>query len=943
MKKSRLLPVVMSLALVGTLAACKGSNDSTGGGGGGGSSSSSSSVEPIAKAKNGIASMIGADAQERTEILGALEKYAVDNMITGMPLFENGGYVMYNPRVVKGTETYITGYGFGVLREGDLTGPLTGQDVIKPTYYQTSDASDPATINALDDKGSQVSDLYGYIASSYFGNKMNDAKNGYDWYGVLSTKDRPYIVKDGVASYPSDPEATSDTWRIYVRTGEAGGVKYHTGSSLENRRAFDGTPVQLADYVDAFKILLSGKFGYFRGTELATKASGYSAIKGASAYNTATKNTAGGIDDQAFEQVGVKSGHDETDGDYLQFTLGAPTTRFYAMYALASSLYAPINREFFNLVTNNGENPKNYGGYNSDKTTTPVDNILSTGTYFLEEWEEENHISFKRADDWWERVEDPNLYKIPGVNVNIWTAAEEDANYVFERFLANQVDAAGIPLEYLDEYRNDERATTTTGDSVFKLNVNSCTQDEWNALFGDTGTVARLGDNDYVCKPWMSNDAFIKGMFFSIDRSAYGAKFGRTSSINYFSSNYMMDAEGGVTYNATEEHENALADFWGDTVATGGYSLALSQAAFDQAIEQLLASNTIQDGQTLEIDVWWMYTQHLTTYAPDIEEYIETAFNGASQATAHNLHLDVKNQAVNVWSDVYDKHLQVGKFDLGFGSISGNPLDPLNFMEVLKSDNSSGFTLNWGKNTADLDLEYKGETWSFNTLWGAVDHGIVVKDGVEVAAASITEPEGVINEDGSITVDFSLNTGKNSMEELAATDESAAEIAALDDELYYTALDEICLSFDNINGAGTDFYPDGFVYDNYAVAADPKDSRIVAQGLIFYQEPDDGGYLTLDGETEEKMFYDDCWTDVEISNAVSREYYEEAEDESAEPELVGVDYFSGDYHVTFAASNFTSYCAEFGFVTIIVKAYQNVNGLESNPSIQLTIPLSTAA
>jgi hypothetical protein len=68
---------------------------------------------------------VAASYDERTVILGILEKYAVDNFLTGLAIYGNGGYVMYNERVNPGTgdwSNYIPGYGFGVLAEGDLLG-----------------------------------------------------------------------------------------------------------------------------------------------------------------------------------------------------------------------------------------------------------------------------------------------------------------------------------------------------------------------------------------------------------------------------------------------------------------------------------------------------------------------------------------------------------------------------------------------------------------------------------------------------------------------------------------------------------------------------------------------------------------------------------------------------------------------------------------------------
>ena len=114
---------------------------------------------------SGVASYSSLGNDERTKMLGALEAYAVSNGITGISLFENGGYGMYNERIVFGTETYIPGYGFGNLAEGSLSAPLANEanDAWK-MYYHSSDASDPGTANYLNDKGSQVADYYGYFA-----------------------------------------------------------------------------------------------------------------------------------------------------------------------------------------------------------------------------------------------------------------------------------------------------------------------------------------------------------------------------------------------------------------------------------------------------------------------------------------------------------------------------------------------------------------------------------------------------------------------------------------------------------------------------------------------------------------------------------------------------------------------------------------------------------
>ena len=115
------------------------------------------------------ASTSGAEAiATRTEILGKLEKYAVESHLTGITLFENGGYVKYSSRLDIPTEEYITGYGFGILSEGNITEDLPGEENANfKRYYHSAQSSNPGKINAADDTGSQVSDLSGYVTSPY--------------------------------------------------------------------------------------------------------------------------------------------------------------------------------------------------------------------------------------------------------------------------------------------------------------------------------------------------------------------------------------------------------------------------------------------------------------------------------------------------------------------------------------------------------------------------------------------------------------------------------------------------------------------------------------------------------------------------------------------------------------------------------------------------------
>lgn len=715
------------------------------------------STLPVA---SGAQQFVDSSYAERTKILGQIEKYAVDHALTGLPLYSDSGYQMINPRIVKGVNTYITGYGFSTLRDGYINGKLSGETNEKfQNYYHNWSASDPGSIDAWNTEGSEISDLHTNVASTYYGNRLNEDKTGYEWYPILATQEHMWPVEGGTVNKTPTAEELHTTWRMHVRTGEKGNVTYRTASTLADRKAFDGRKVVLEDYITTFKYMLNGANKLFRGTEMAKK-TGKGAIAGVANYysKTAGAGVVGLNETADFSGVGIKAGTD-ADGDYLEFTYQTPVNRFYAMYSCNSDLYAPLPAEFIKLVGTN------LGNYSSDKSTSPVDNILSTGPFMLETWETDKLITFARNDEWYERKENANLYRIGGIHTDILTGYATDKNIAFMQYLNNKLDAAGVPSDYLTQYSTHKDAVAIPGTGTWKLNLNTCTPTLWESLFGENGTITRTQKDEYWnVKPWMSNENFVRGLFYSIDRQNFATSMGGTPCIDYFSDIYLSNPETGESYNSTKEHKAALENFWGSTVETYGYSASLAQAAFSAAIDELLAAGSITTATTeMKLEIVWMYPNQIKSEGSLIAGYMTKAFDAAAEAKGLPVRLKVEQSAVTIWNHVYYNHLMVGKFDLAFGSISGNPLDPLNFMEVLKSDNSSGFTLNWGSDTSIVDdteeaLVYDGKRWSFDGLWDAADHGVVLDEEgqplepVAITTTSITEAASSIAVQGNIEV-----------------------------------------------------------------------------------------------------------------------------------------------------------------------------------------------
>lgn len=720
MKSTKLLVLVAAGLLA--LAGCnKGNSDSSSAGG-------ASSVDPTdpANLANGVFTYVNESNAERTKILGILEKYAVDEKLTGLTLFNNGGYVIYNDGIQKGTNSYIRGYGFGILAEGNITKDLEGEtNAAWKRYLHSYESEDPGSLNYMNDKGSVVGDLQSYVTASYWQTKMNATKDGYDWVADLAKVDRPIAVN-------AQANGLATKYKFPVKVGSE--LKYSTTST--KYAAFNNREVALEDYVTPYKIYYTKAYGMVRGSENLT---GTGSIKGASSYYNASAN---GFNQDKWDNIGIKA-YKDGDQSYLEFEFNLPCTPFFAMYYLASGMFAPVPAEFIETI-GGGDFTKGtaeWGVYSEDLSESPLDHWLSTGPYMLERWDPESQIVFKKNPNY----ADLGRYKIQGVHLNVLAAINSDSEAAIKEFEANKLHSCGIPSTRLEQYRTDPRVTTTIGDSNFKLNLNTCTQEQWIDIFGE--------EDQWECEPAMSNKDFVSGLSFAIDRKSLANKLGRNPAFEYFSPTYLSDPENGVYYNDTDEHKAAVAALQNGTDGFG-YSLELAKASFKKASDKLIEDGVYKAGDTINIEIAWMYASDEDEYHSVIAKNLTDAFNTADNP----LKLNVEFWVGQKWSDVYYNKLMEGQFDIGFGSISGNSYNPLNFLEVLKSDNSSGFTLNWGIDTNALNannpIVYDGKVWTFDALWTAADQGAYVKDGKNSAVdAAFKNASAVRNADGSLTLE----------------------------------------------------------------------------------------------------------------------------------------------------------------------------------------------
>ena len=702
-------------------------------------------VTDTTKLAQGAKSYVAASYEEREKILGLLEQYAVENHLTGMTMYEDGGYVMYSEDVVKGTNTFIPGYGFGITTEGYIKNPLAFETVDAwKKYYHSYQTEDPKAINYMDDKGSVVGGLIGYTSASYWTTQMNANKDGYEWVPELAVSNRPIAVNP-------DNNGLATTYKLEVKVGSD--AKYGTNTANSTLSKYNGQEVKLEDYITPYKIYYTQAYGMARGSE---KLTGAGSIAGSANYYNKSKD---GFNEELWSEIGIKS-YVEDGKSYLEFTFNVPCNTFYAMYYLSSGMFQPVPAEFIEDLGKASKGAEGtfadgvaaWGKF-TDNGLSIVDTWLATGPYVVEAWEKDVQIVFGKNDNYTHGGAD--RYKMEGVHMRIIAAALTDSLAIFNEFMAGHLHSCGLPKDKLNEYKSDPRTTTTVGDSTFKLNFNTASQEYWIYLFGENGTITQTAKEDYwVCEPAMQNENFLNGLSYAFDRKTLATTLGRTPSSNYFGSSYLSDPENGVMYNDTQTHKDVMNALMSGTDGYG-YNLEKARASFKKASEELIASGAYKAGDTFTIEMAWMEQTDIDDFGAIAQNW-EDAFNSCGG----ELKLKVNHWVGQTWSDVYYVKMLLGQYDIGFGSISGNTLNPLNFMEVLKSDNSSGFTLNWGADTSVIseDLFYDGVYWSYDGLWQAADTGAYFENGKVVSAFSAPQVIDVTdantfktNEDGSVT------------------------------------------------------------------------------------------------------------------------------------------------------------------------------------------------
>jgi ABC-type oligopeptide transport system substrate-binding subunit len=645
----------------------------------------------------------------RHTFMAAAEKYLMNNMYGGVPLFANGGFNVYSSRLQLPVSEYVAvmgfGTGFSTMSADDSTVLMdNGQPGNAGEYtYRTTISTNPGTWNQWLYDTSTDSDLMGVYMDALYTYQFNDDKTGYEVVPSMAASDPAPIDSRETET----GKTVSRTWQITLRDDLE--WYYHDDTDVSGLAAGHEV-IDANDFVDTFKLALDEQ--WFR------------AISGGGDFITSSnkiKNAQAYVDGNAdWADVGIKKIDDLT----FEFEFVDEQSDWNVRYFLSSFVMTPINIELYNSLQDGTNN-----SYGTSNTT-----IAYHGAYYVDYFEADKILRYEKNPEY----HTPNEYFFTGYTFSVI----EDSDVRFQEFVAGKLEAASVPTQYYDAYKNYPGIKQVPGSTTFRLMINGLgTIDDQRDEF-PTGS--------WEPEPLLANDDFKMAMFFAIDRQKLAEQVLKTSTTQMylFSDAYLVEAELGIPYRQTSQGQ-AVGE--GLSPSTFGYNRDAAEAYWNSAIDQLVADGDYEPGTQSEYTVIKLgFNIFSGSIAQSLlGDYIETTFENTFISYEHNIKVDVTVEPKD-FPGIYYDYMMVGEFDLSIGGISGSTLDAASFLDVFADDNRGGFTLNWGIDTSTANIEVLYETvdgvrhlemWSYNAIVSALNGTVYIEDGEEavVPYASITD------------------------------------------------------------------------------------------------------------------------------------------------------------------------------------------------------------
>lgn len=628
-----------------------------------------------------------ADPAKRLDLMAAAEKYLLDTMTAGVPLFSNSGNVMFSERMNLPVEQAVPIMGFSEL-EGSMTADdstVTMIDGAKGNSgeftYRHRVSADAGTLNQWEYNTSTESTLLGYMQGSLYKYILNDTKTSYS------------LVPSLAASLPTPKEGTtsqvgaytvSKVWQIELRDNLEWAYNDAT-----NTTGFDNA-ITADDFLYTWELALREEWmrSCSGGGDFCSKEFG---VKNAREYNQ------GEITD--FSEVGFKKISDTV----IEIEFLEDKREWDVRYGFGSMVQSPVHEQ---LYERHGEL---YG--------TEPHTVAYSGDFILDNWVkgEGGYLGYIKN------------VKSPDAADNFYTGLEipiiKSTETAFNEFKAGKLDYAAVPNAEYENFKNDPRMKTTSGATTFRLMI--------NGLGNVENQKEQFEGSTYTPEPILSDVNFKKAMYYAVDRQSLvdAMKSGASPQIYLFSNSYVVDAVEGSAYRGTEQGQSVGE---GQSESTFGYNKGVATAYFKEAVTTAIANGdyvagTESNPTVIDIDLL-VFASSEAQIA--MGEFLKKAYEDTFVDEDNHVKVNLNIKPTD-FPGIYYNHMMVGEFDISIGGISGSTLNAASFLDTYCSDNRGYFTLNWGIDTTKPEILYDGELWSFDALQSALNGEVYVRNGME--------------------------------------------------------------------------------------------------------------------------------------------------------------------------------------------------------------------
>ena len=611
-----------------------------------------------------------ASTELRHTFMAAAEKYLLTTMDAGVPLFANGGFVLYSSRLQLPVEEFVA-----VMQYGPAFGTMSADDSTVTMYdgttgnageftYRTTLAQNPTTFQQWIYDDSTSATVIGQFMDALYVYKFNADKTGYE---VVPSMASSNPVPQNVTTTETGKEVAT-IWQIPLRTD----LEWFFHPDIDTSALPAGYEVLDAnDFVDTYKKGLDKN--WFRAF------SGGENLLDPQREKVGAPDYVDGL--TTWDQVGIRL----VDNNTIEFEFVNEMSDWNVRYWLSSFVMTPLNLELYDALEPTNGDPNPYG--------TSATTIAAHGPYYMDYYEADKVVIYKENPVY----HSPDEYFYTGYTYSII----EDSGNRFQEFLQGKLESVGLPTEYYDDYKDHPGIKQIPGATTFRMMINGT---------GDVTTQQELfPGSTWVPEPLLANQNFKRAMYFAIDRQKLAEQVLKTSTTNMFlfSDLYLVDAELGVPYRSTPQ---GVSVGEGLSPSTHGYNADAATAYWLLAIEELLAEGAYTAGANafnptiIELDFNIFSGSQGQVLMGD---YIKTQFE--SLFHDYNNHIKVEITVVpKEFPSIYYDYMMIGEFDLSIGGISGSQLDAASFLDTYSADNRSGFTLNWGIDTsmAEIEVDY---------------------------------------------------------------------------------------------------------------------------------------------------------------------------------------------------------------------------------------------